>query len=461
MSRRPLLLVPIETQVREMHAKILLACFAAEAGFSVLIGMQSELLRRAKYLPRGIYVEKGVAPPKLPGTSLLKDLGYKVTAWCEEGLVIVDQETYARDRVSAEVFSMLDAFYAWGKVQAGAIAMKMGDQAKKTVIAGNPRFDLLREPYQSIFHKEADALRKAHGRFILVNTNFGLYNNFYGPKYFIEHIMRDNGRIINEVHEKFLQDWVDHVGAVYESFKDLLPELSKAFPKHKIVLRPHPSENHENWHEAVRGLNNVEVIHKGNVIPWLLASEALIHNSCTTGVEAHVLGKPVVAYRPVLSDIYEYELPRVVSISAFTPQETVDVVSRILKGEEMAAPESSLGKDYAANIDGPFACRTITDSLARLLLDSPFEKRSPVKALGAMLRWKVKDSVYDFKVAVNKILNRKQSDAEYMKQKVPGITLDDVRSAVADLQECSGDFCRVQVERLEKTDYCFRISRKD
>lgn len=458
MENERLIFIPVETKVRELHAKILLSCYAAEAGFSVILGMQAELLWMVKFLPRGVYVEKGVATQKIPETRLLKGLGNKIVAWCEEGLVIVDQESYARDRVSSEVFSMLDLFFAWGNVQEEAIARKMGPEADKIVIAGNPRFDLLREPYRAVFSSDARKLKQEHGRFLLINTNFGLFNNFFGPDYFIEKVMRAKGRIRDAKHEKFFRDWVNHVGKVYEKFIDLLPVLSRSFPEHKIILRPHPSENHDSWKNAVQGLANVEVIHKGNAIPWILASDVLIHNSCTTGVEAHVLGKPVVAYRPVFSDLYEFELPRVVSIPAFTPQETVDRISEILDGNYGETPGTVLSKDYAVNISGAFACETIVKSIANFFERTSFENRSGARAAAAKLRWRLKDLWYDTKVAVNRAINRKQEDARYMKQKIPGIELHEIMEAITSFQKASGRFSRVGVERMKGAKGCFRIT---
>ncbi|MBI9074124.1 MAG: hypothetical protein JEZ02_01850 [Desulfatibacillum sp.] len=459
MEDQPFLFIPIETKVRELHAKILLACHAAQAGFSVVMGMQSELLRRMKYLPKGIYVEKGISPLKIPGTRLLKGLGNKVVAWCEEGLVIVDQETYARDRVSAEVFTMLDAFYAWGQVQAGAIAQKMGPESRKIVIAGNPRFDLLRAPFRAIFDEEARAIRSRHGDFLLINTNFGLYNNFFGRDYFIENLMRRHGRIQNPEHEAFLQNWVDHVGKVFDAFQELLPVLSQYFPDRKIVLRPHPSEDHDVWKKAVQGLDNVEVIHQGNVIPWILASEVLVHNSCTTGVEAYVLGKPVVAYRPVLSSLYEFELPRAVSIPAFTAEETIRAIQDILQNKSLPTPEAAVGKDYAVNIDGPFSCEIIVDSLRSIAQKASREHPGVVKTAQARLAWRIKDGWYDAKVLANGLIRRKQAYAQYEKQKTGVIELREVEVAIRAFAKVSGSFSEIHAKLLPGTQMCFTIAK--
>jgi len=460
MKNERLLFMPVETKVRELDAKILLSCYAAQAGYSVVLGMQSEVLRLVKYLPRGVYLEKGMSSLKREGTGLLTDLGNKIVAWCEEGLVIVNPEAYARDRVDAKVFSQFEAFYAWGKVQADSIRIKMDDQAEKIVLAGNPRFDLLREPYQAVFEDEAKKLRDEHGRFILINTNFGLYNSFYGPAFFVEKMMRANKRIQDEAHEQYLNNYLEHVKKVFNKFVDLLPVLCKAFPDHKVILRPHPSENHDNWKDLTSDLDQVEVIHKGNVIPWILASDVLIHNSCTTGVEGHVLGKPVVAYRPVHSDIYEFELPKVVSIPAFTASEVVEKVGPLIGGDMDEAPNAAVGVNYAANITGPFSCRIIMDSLNDIFEKTEFQSRFSPRSLSAKLRWIVKDIKYDAKVTINRIINRKQEDVRYMEQKIPGIELEEVNRTIESFRKASGAFSGVKAQQVKGTRFCFTIEAK-
>ena len=43
---KPLLLIPVENQVRELDPKLLLACIAARRGFSSIIGSRREMDRR-------------------------------------------------------------------------------------------------------------------------------------------------------------------------------------------------------------------------------------------------------------------------------------------------------------------------------------------------------------------------------------------------------------------------------
>ena len=67
--------------------------------------------------------------------------------------------------------------------------------------------------------------------------------------------------------------------------------LSQQHRDHQIIIRPHPSESHDPWRQLAAELPNVSVVYEGNVAEWLLAAELLIHNNCTTGVEAYLLGR--------------------------------------------------------------------------------------------------------------------------------------------------------------------------
>ena len=57
-QRQPLI-IPCETQSREFDAKLLLACFAAERGFPVIVGSKKEIYLRIGALPRSIFLSKG------------------------------------------------------------------------------------------------------------------------------------------------------------------------------------------------------------------------------------------------------------------------------------------------------------------------------------------------------------------------------------------------------------------
>ena len=50
------LIIPVENQVRELDAKLLLSCVAAERGFPVILGSRAFVHFEVASLPRGVYL---------------------------------------------------------------------------------------------------------------------------------------------------------------------------------------------------------------------------------------------------------------------------------------------------------------------------------------------------------------------------------------------------------------------
>ena len=74
--------------------------------------------------------------------------------------------------------------------------------------------------------------------------------------------------------------------------------MPKLLPETQFILRPHPSENPKHWNKLVQNSNNVKVIYEDSISPWIIASKAVIHSSCTSGIEAFLMRKPVISYIP-------------------------------------------------------------------------------------------------------------------------------------------------------------------
>ena len=112
--------------------------------------------------------------------------------------------------------------------------------------------------------------------------------------------------------------------------------LASAFPERTILVRPHPIESHVPWQEIASQHKNVVVAADGNVVPWLMACDALVHNGCTTAVEAAVLGTPAVAYQPVQSNQHDDNLPNALSHSALDDESLRSTLREILGGRVAA-----------------------------------------------------------------------------------------------------------------------------
>ena len=66
-----------------------------------------------------------------------------------------------------------------------------------------------------------------------------------------------------------------------------------------------------------------------------MAAKALIHNGCTTGVEAYVLDTPAISYRASVSEDYDrayHDLANRLSHQCFNLEELLERLGEILAG---------------------------------------------------------------------------------------------------------------------------------
>ena len=81
----------------------------------------------------------------------------------------------------------------------------------------------------------------------------------------------------------------------YEELKKLialLPILNKDRSLPKLVIRPHPSEGKQKWLSLLKNLNcDITVEYDGDVTPWILAAEGVIHRGSTVAVQTYLLNQ--------------------------------------------------------------------------------------------------------------------------------------------------------------------------
>ena len=103
------------------------------------------------------------------------------------------------------------------------------------------------------------------------------------------------------------------------------------------------------------------------MVPWLMATQAVIHNGCTTGVEAYVMGGPAISYRAQVNEDYDYgfyRLPNLLSHQCFDFDELLITLGQILSGElgpTGGDERKTLADEYLAALHGPLACERIVD----------------------------------------------------------------------------------------------------
>ena len=454
------LTIPVEVFNREFDAKILLSCFAAERGFSIIIGEKHEIKLNLASLPRSIFIPTNLNNRYLVTTTLLNNLGHTLAGSDEEAIVYCSPEVYVKEKLGTEVFPQPKLFFAWGPENSRIWKMQHNYNHMPIHITGNPRTDLLRPELRSYWSDQVEAIRKQYGRIILINTNFGKLNHFR-PNKGDERKALDRAALSPLKVDESELGMAKHRLALFHCFQEMVGKIAEAFPAHTVLIRPHPSESHESWIQAAKGCSNVHVHIEGHVIPWLLAADCIIHNSCTTGFEGYVLGRPVYAYQPIASEQFDKKLPNTLSHKATSCEELIALIETSLASAPVAenseAPEKSqLIENFIAALQGPFACERIVSILEK------FDDTS--LPLPPKLKTVMVAKTHAFSRKVRRKFNAKfrlgdQNRAQrydYLKHIFPEIDLYQIEKRINSFQHVLGRFHKIGVRALNKS--IFEIS---
>ena len=275
---------------------------------------------------------------------------------------------------------------------------------------------------------------------ILTNTNFN-HINAYGPDMNLFKPAKKSGkkpafgRAARGMNRDYAEGLQDHKLAVFEHFKRLIPELDKAFPDYNIIVRPHPTENHDVYNQIASQCERVFVTNKGNVVPWLMATKAVIHNGCTTGVEAYAMEIPAISYQATVNEDYDYGfylLPNKISHQCFDFEQI---------------------KEYLAAQDGQLACERMLDVLEKISEDFSRPDKLPLK--NRMERWAVTRGLHLAK-RIKSSLPGSHNRPEFQRHRYPGISLDSLNAKLLQFQQLLGNKRELKVERI--SNVIFQIS---
>jgi len=331
----PVLYIPVESQNRELDAKLLIAGSVAAAGVKVVLGWQRAVVTNLANLPPGMVLLKGLNKIQRGHMRRAVKAGHMVAAIDEEGFAISDPECLLKD-IDPDVAEFCQKVYAPNPTYRRVPLENRGFEAGQVLVTGNPRGDLTRPPFSEILREEADALAAKHAPMVLVNSNTCAVNSAWGDldRYF---------RVCAEIgwldpndpkgHQTF-HDHVSHDQASFVAMREALELFHAALPEHDIVIRPHPSERFEPWHKQYAHRDRFHVTSEGNNLAWIMAADLVLHTSCTTGSEAALMGQPVISLVPEGACVAHWYVTNKVNPIAGSPREAADMARRLLVEDE-------------------------------------------------------------------------------------------------------------------------------
>lgn len=312
MQGDKLLIIPIELFQREIYTGLYLGLSMVEKGYDVLICDQLNPI--LGNVSGGVVFHKDHATWSLDYVKGFKQRGAKVVVHDTEGLIVIDSQRYINGRVSLEVLSEVDAVLCWGESQKALINQKV--KLDKLRLAGDLRFDIARKR-----KKNNGGNREIEN--ILINTRFSYVNPIQKTDIIIT--FKDLGYLkTDEDVEKFKQI-VTNDELIFKEFicaVNLLVSNGK-----NVIIRPHPAENVETYENIFKGSVKIDKSTSlGAQIDW---SDCVVHDGCTTAIEARAQGKVVFGLRPELvGESYDQYANKYSNYNCSSAQELVEMMKQ-------------------------------------------------------------------------------------------------------------------------------------
>ena len=341
-----LIVLPIDTVRRDLVSRLMLGRKLLDKGFNVFIGYPDEAYRTAIRNQRALYVGRfgtiAGSPQDFQFLDALAAAGGRMLYLHDEGAFYY-REHYMRYLKMLHPLRLLShgavsRICCWGSRQAQVVGDMGSDLAEKVYVTGMYRFSTLRSQKNRSGPKAKRPTILLMGRYSEVNTSphdvrpfsdesFAMYKRAeFSADGSADEALTDMRRS----WRKSVREWA--------AFIDLTECLSSELQEYDVVIRPHPAEDWTTYEKVFANVSNVSLDIINDVHESISRADYVVHTECTTGVEAQLIGKTVISYRPYAGLDADYEIlgARSAGLLAMKPEEVVQIVTGSL-----ASPKNS------------------------------------------------------------------------------------------------------------------------
>tara|TARA_B100001063_G_C16735536_1_gene541790 strand:+ start:330 stop:1691 length:1362 start_codon:yes stop_codon:yes gene_type:complete len=348
--------IPIEIMRREYISKLLLSVILIQKGIPVIIGHKEPVIDLAlKTNEPGILFYKAMMYGKKQETfRLLKKKKFGIVAQDEEaGIIFNDFEDFYKIRKSLKLLDQLNLFFTWGDDDYNFLIEKFNKDIVKNYGALRSCFwgDFGRRFYQ----RDIENFKKNYGNYILIVSNFSTYNTDLDKKKTLKIHIEQRGFDLNRYKNRYRNE-----KKIFHQYLELIKLITKQSDK-TIIIRLHPRESSKLWKDALKGIKNVFIKKEGELLPWILGSEFIIQNNCTSAIEAAASKVPVITFADKNEDLTclsygEENIPNQISLNIFGKEKLIKAIKNINllwdKNENKKTREEILNrklKDYGTS----------------------------------------------------------------------------------------------------------------
>ena len=335
----------VEISARELDSKLLLAVLAASKGHEVVVAGFGEIINGIKtgILKPGIFHTKSLTPGRIKIDRHQKfiDKGFAVTSIDEEGgFLLNNQNSFVKRRFSEKTINQASAVFGWGR-DVEILKNNYPKSSSKIFKTGSPRIDLNKPILRDYWLKPKKNPKKP---FLLVSSNFTC--TFEKPFHEVLKTYRNSGYF--ERNPELFKIQFKQMSEEYLLLYTFIDAIKKISDNNNfdIVLRPHTREPLEAWKTFLEGAPNVHVIKEEAITPWIKNAFALLHNSCSTAVEAAVAGVPVISYVPFKREYLRKDFANKFGYYVETCEDLIRYINLIFKSYQDGSKDQTVDKSY-------------------------------------------------------------------------------------------------------------------
>lgn len=287
MHNKTYLFMPIESTARELDYKVNIARHFCAQGLDVIIGNPPFIRDELKYKNyRSIFIEKGINPDPEYYASLFKKGVYLYDLNDEGASKPVHNVTYPAVN---EAMAYMRTVFLWGDFQRTDLMNRNSNPSliSKYKVIGNPGFDLCFKQYKKLNHSLKP--KSLPASYILINTNFGCHNS-YGIE---EHIKAC--KLMSPMSLEMMQNAYQKEEKQFGIIREWLHNIIQEFTMETFLIRPHPGELENKYRSEFGKYHNVIISKEGNANHIISCAKIVLHKDCTTAMQSHFMGVPVIS----------------------------------------------------------------------------------------------------------------------------------------------------------------------
>jgi len=292
---------PIEIVSRELDSKLLILVYLlsiSKNNWEVYIGNSKKLGKYYSSYSKQpfIYFEKGIEYNTAKLKNIIYNNGRTLTLDEEGGIYTKSHNSHPRGGFNNPSLNYIEKMFFWGENSIKEWNKNHKNlQPKQICLSGNPRFDLSKKKFHEYYVNLSKKI--AFESYVLISTAFGSSN----PLVDIQNSEREDywKKISTGKEYSLIKVISEYQSKLFPLYIEGIKLLIEKYPNEFFILRPHPGEDLNTYYEIFNSYKNVLITNEGAVQNYLPKTKIMIHNGCTTAIEALAQELNPICYFPL------------------------------------------------------------------------------------------------------------------------------------------------------------------